>query len=101
MWFDDEERQDTTIVPGSQPSGELWFDDEERQDTTSFMRMGIGSSCGLMMKKDKIQQSQASDAEAVSCGLMMKKDKIQQRRHYHGASLRCGLMMKKDKIQRA
>ena len=34
---------------------QLWFDDEERQDTTDKVNGLLGGSCGLMMKKDKIQ----------------------------------------------
>ena len=34
----------------------LWFDDEERQDTTAERAAVDRCSCGLMMKKDKIQR---------------------------------------------
>ena len=34
-----------------------------------------------------------------SCGLMMKKDKIQWHSQWPYSPWRCGLMMKKDKIQ--
>ena len=78
MWFDDEERQDTTAVPVSSSYQQLWFDDEERQDTTSSWLAARRCSCGLMMKKDKIQPSIHTSNTGVGCGLMMKKDKIQQ-----------------------
>ena len=56
----------------------LWFDDEERQDTTGVKSNSYSISCGLMMKKDKIQLTHRNMPGDKCCGLMMKKDKIQQ-----------------------
>ena len=58
-------------------SAGLWFDDEERQDTTMHQVYRVFESCGLMMKKDKIQHGRGLREPPTSCGLMMKKDKIQ------------------------
>ena len=56
LWFDDEKRQHTTACPILCWEVELWFDDEKRQHTTATVAAGRELGCGLMMKRDNIQQ---------------------------------------------
>ena len=101
LWFDDEERQDTTVLENLKTDLQLWFDDEERQDTTK----NAAHTCTQLLWFDDEERQDTTDGRLVfrvgSCGLMMKKDKIQQIIQKLNSKISCGLMMKKDKIQQA
>ena len=48
LWFDVEERYNTTLQRGRGTAPSLWFDVEERYNTTPSMTNSGTSSCGLM-----------------------------------------------------
>ena len=56
LWFDVEERYNTTLAKQGGHSRRLWFDVEERYNTTVFDLSGKKTGCGLMQKKDITQQ---------------------------------------------
>ena len=48
LWFDVEERYNTTDKWDGRQFAELWFDVEERYNTTENTSSSNDSSCGLM-----------------------------------------------------
>ena len=48
LWFDVEERYNTTVPASRGSRSVLWFDVEERYNTTAFRFGRCGASCGLM-----------------------------------------------------
>ena len=65
LWFDVEERYNTTLLKKDRMEFQLWFDVEERYNTTEVIISAINMRCGLMQKKD-ITQPQSS-----RCGLAL------------------------------
>jgi len=48
LWFDVEERYNTTANPSREVDSGLWFDVEERYNTTPSKMPKIERGCGLM-----------------------------------------------------
>ncbi len=48
LWFDVEERYNTTTPPANIATCKLWFDVEERYNTTLDSNAELGNCCGLM-----------------------------------------------------
>ena len=48
LWFDVEEKGNTTFRPKKLFAVQLWFDVEEKGNTTMPVKLGIKRSCGLM-----------------------------------------------------
>ena len=48
LWFDVEERYNTTSADNNDKKNGLWFDVEERYNTTSWREIARTYCCGLM-----------------------------------------------------
>ena len=56
LWFDVENRYNTTVGSRINACFKLWFDVENRYNTTANQTVNSIQSCGLMQKTDIIQR---------------------------------------------
>ena len=70
MWFDVEERYNTTYFPDFANLGELWFDVEERYNTTVNGQGNLYVMLWFDVEERYNTTRQKTDEPRKSCGLM-------------------------------